>query len=194
MFRRACILPLAIGVCIAASCSGKPQEHYDANHTDRTFGFQMCKERRTTCNRAFDIVGYHGVSVLVWTKSKTWNLAPIGGKPNETPPPAAPLKRLNAAEGKVGDNQTNWYPLSRLRLVAADDAPLLSTSRGWPVVVCDNPAHIGLRCSLGMSVEGYFVEAHFTPSTGHIPNQRETWDLASSIDAAVRMRLPTELH
>jgi hypothetical protein len=153
----------------------------------------MCEERLTACDSSFDIVGHHGVSVLVWTKSRNWNMAPIGGKPNKASPPSVPLDRLNVVEGKVGDNQTNWYPLSRLRLVAGHDAPLLSTSRGWPVVVCDNPVNIGMRCSFGMSVEGYFVEAHFTPSSGHVPDQRETWNLASSIDDAVRARLPIEV-
>jgi hypothetical protein len=121
-------------------------------------------------------------------------LAPIGEKPNKSPPPSVPLERLNAAEGKIGENGTNWYPLSRLRLVTEKDAPLLSTSRKWPVMVCENLAGFGLRCSLGITVEGYFVEAHFIPSRGNVPDQRQAWELASAIDTVVRERLPNEIQ
>ena len=184
------LIALGLSMLLVGSCSREPHRTQDANRADNYVKLQLCEKGRPDCDGRFRTVGPHGVTVGIWTNSRACRLSPLAERPTGSAPDDDPLIHLDAIEGEPGDaRRSNWYALSRVRLLQKDNVPLLTTSRGWPIVACGENLINGVSCTLGLVVEGRFVEAHFASSTGRIPSQREVWELGSAIEETVRSQL-----
>lgn len=83
------------------------------------------------------------------------------------------------------DSGGEAYELSRIR-VLNPDAPLTTTTQGWPLARCANHPRGSRYCTIGFLIRGAFVEAHVFAELGEPLDQKQIWDVASAVDAKLR--------
>lgn len=102
----------------------------------------------------------------------------VSSSPGIKPLVPAAVRRSEDFEGS-----SNWYAVSTLRAFGERAAPILTTDRNWPLVVCQTGAP-SRNCTVAFIVEGVFVKASWH-HYGAI-DQAEIWRISTGIDRKLR--------